>query len=281
MECKVTKKRREEQIKPINIPFLKRVWLVFERKVLNLSPIMAGEIFRFRKFNVQHGRSSMRVGTDAVLLGAWAEVQQLHALAQASVLDIGCGCGVISLMIAQRCPHAQVLGVDIDAPSIEEATQNALQSPFAHRVRFCLADIRDMATEPTCGRFDLILCNPPYYTEDTLPPEQRRSRARNALHLSFESLVYSVCRIMSEQGTFALIIPMQERDIFVSEAYAKGLHISRECRVQTVQRKQPKRVMLEFRFHPVDHFAPSFLTLQSFDGSRTQEYSLLCKDFYL
>ena len=242
---------------------------------------MAGETFRFQKFSVQHDRSSMRVGTDAVLLGAWAEVQQLQALAQASVLDIGCGCGVISLMVAQRCPHAQVLGVDIDAPSIEEATQNALQSPFAHRVRFRLADIRDMAAEPACGRFDLILCNPPYYTEDTLPPEQRRSRARNALHLSFESLVDSVCRIMSEHGTFALIIPMQERDIFVSEALAKGLHISRECRVQTVQRKQPKRVMLEFRFHPTGHFAPSFLTLQSSDGSRTQEYSLLCKDFYL
>ena len=264
-----------------NNPFLKQVWLVFERKVLNLPSVMAGETFRFKKFSIQHDRSSMRVGTDAVLLGAWVDVQALDADVNAKVLDIGCGCGVISLMVAQRCPHAHVLGIDIDEPSIEEATENALQSPFAHRLLFRLADVRQFATEPACERFDLVLCNPPYYTEDTLAPEPRRSMARNTLHLSFGALVDSVCHIMAEHGTFALIIPMQARDVFVGEAISKGLHISRECRVQTVQRKPPKRVMLEFRFNPADHFTLSSLTLQDPNGSRTKEYSFLCKDFYL
>lgn len=242
---------------------------------------MAEETFRFQKFSVRHDRSSMRVGTDAVLLGAWANVQSIETREHAQVLDIGCGCGVISLMVSQRCPHAQVLGIDIDEPSIEEATQNALQSPFANRVRFRLADVRHLAVESAVGGFDLILCNPPYYTEDTLPPDQRRSLARNALHLSFEALIDSVCRLMSEQGTFALIIPMQARDTFVCEALSKGLHIHRECRVQTVTRKTPKRVMLELRFHSSDLPDLSSLILQSSDGGRSEEYSHLCKDFYL
>ena len=279
--CKVTKKQGEEQIMLVYNPFLKRVWPIYQSKVLNLYSIMAAETFRFQKFSVRHDRSSMRVGTDAVLLGAWADVQLLESREHAQILDIGCGCGVISLMAAQRCPHAQVLGIDIDEPSIEEATQNAHQSPFAHRVRFCLSDVRHLAMESAVGRFDLILCNPPYYTEDTLPPDQRRSMARNALHLSFEALVDSVCRLMSEHGTFALIIPMQERDNFVGEALSKGLHIRRECHVQTVSRKTPKRVLLEFGFQSGGYASPTTIVLSSPDGGRSQEYSLLCKDFYL
>ena len=256
--------------------FFPRKSQVIEGKVVNLSPIMATEPFRFRKFQVSHDRSSMRVGTDAVLLGAWADVQACNTRPQASILDIGCGCGVISLMVAQRCPRAQVLGIDIDVPSIEEATENALRSPFAGRVRFRVADVRNLAES-----FDLILCNPPYYTEDTLPPDQRRSMARNAVHLSFGALVESVCRLMKEDGTFALVIPMQARDFFVGAALENGLHIRRECRVQTVSRKTPKRVLLEFGFQSGDNSTPTFITLHSPDGGRSQEYSLLCEDFYL
>ena len=262
-------------------PFLKRVWPIYQSKVLNLYSIMAAETFRFQKFSVRHDRSSMRVGTDAVLLGAWADVQLLESREHAQILDIGCGCGVISLMAAQRCPHAQVLGIDIDAPSIEEATGNALLSPFADRVRFSLSDVRNLALEPSVGHFDLILCNPPYYTEDTLPPAQRRSMARNALHLSFDALVDSVCRLMSEHGTFALIIPMQARDAFVCVALSKGLHIRRECRVQTVLSKTPKRVLLELGFQVSENILHTTIILTGPDGGRSQEYSLLCSDFYL
>lgn len=275
------KNRGKYKIMPGLNFFFSRKSQVIEGKVVNLSPIMATEPFRFRKFQVSHYRSSMRVGTDAALLGAWADVQACNTRPQASILDIGCGCGVISLMAAQRCPRAQVLGIDIDVPSIEEATENALRSPFAGRVRFRVADVRNLAAEPAAESFDLILCNPPYYTEDTLPPDQRRSMARNAVHLSFGALVESVCRLMKEDGTFALVIPMQARDFFVGAALENGLHIRRECRVQTVSRKTPKRVLLEFGFQSGDNSTPTFITLHSPDGGRSQEYSLLCEDFYL
>lgn len=223
----------------------------------------------------------MRVGTDAVLLGAWAGEGAENVNLYRSVLDIGCGCGVIALMAAQRFPNAKVHGIDIDAPSIMEATENAHQSIFSDRVEFSNVDVRKLAIETPHERYDLILCNPPYYTEDTLPPDKRRSMARNTLHLSFEDLIKSVCHLLSEEGVFALIIPMQVRDFFVSEALMNGLHVRRECRVKTVSRKTPKRVLLEFGFQSGGYASPTTIVLSSPDGGRSQEYSLLCKDFYL
>lgn len=242
---------------------------------------MAGETFRFRKFQVKHNSSSMRVGTDAVLLGAWAGDGGEKVHLYRSVLDVGCGCGVIALMAAQRFPNAKVHGIDIDASSVMEATENARQSIFSDRVEFSNVDVRKLAVEPSHERYDLILCNPPYYTEDTLPPDKRRSMARNTLHLSFEDLIKSVCLLMSEDGVFALIIPMQARDFFVNEALVNGLHIRRECRVKTVSRKTPKRVLLEFGFQVYDYVKYEDLILQDADGERSADYSLLCKDFYL
>lgn len=242
---------------------------------------MAGETFRFRKFQVKHNSSSMRVGTDAVLLGAWAGDGGEKVHLYRSVLDVGCGCGVIALMAAQRFPNAKVHGIDIDASSVMEATENARQSIFSDRVEFSNVDVRKLAVEPSHERYDLILCNPPYYTEDTLPPDKRRSMARNTLHLSFEDLIKSVCLLMSEDGVFALIVPMQARDFFVSEALVNGLHIRRECRVKTVSRKTPKRVLLEFGFQVYDHVKYVDLILQDANGERSADYSLLCKDFYL
>lgn len=242
---------------------------------------MAGETFRFRKFQVKHNSSSMRVGTDAVLLGAWAGDGAENVHLYRSVLDIGCGCGVIALMAAQRFPNAKVHGIDIDASSVMEATENARQSIFSDRVEFSNVDVRKLAVEPSHERYDLILCNPPYYTEDTLPPDKRRSMARNTLHLSFEDLIKSVCLLMSEDGVFALIIPMQARDFFVSEALVNALHIRRECRVKTVSRKTPKRVLLEFGFQNYGHVVYTDLILQDANGERSADYSLICKDFYL
>ena len=241
---------------------------------------MAGEAFRFKKFQVSHHRSSMPVGTDAVLLGAWADTGVCMSRPQARVLDVGCGCGLIALMVAQRCPSVTVVGIDIDPPSIEEANENALQSPFADRVGFLLADVCDFAFRDV-EKYELILCNPPYYTEDTLPPDERRSRARNTSSLSFAQLLRSVSALLATDGVFSVVIPMQARDIFVGQAMLHGLHLHRECRVVTVSSKTPKRVLLEFGFQSYMDVILSSLVLQEPGGGRSCEYAQLCKDFYL
>ncbi len=244
--------------------------------------LMPKDVFRFKQFEVRHARSSMRVSTDAVLLGAWAWRGMVIGEAPARILDIGCGCGLIALMLAQRFPSAQVLGVDIDEASVAEASKNAKASPSASRVSFQEADIRQFAVDDMfAASFSHIVCNPPYYTEDTLPPDTRRSKARNAVHLTFAELLDAVCRLLAEGGTFAVVIPMQARDEFVSEAMLHHLHLHRECRVRTVDRKAPKRVLLEFcNGVSIPYFLES-LTLQTPDGNRTEEYASLCWDFYL
>lgn len=226
--------------------------------------------------------SSMRVGTDAVLLGAWTGMGRSAENVDAHILDIGCGCGVLALMVAQRSVSANVIGIDVDAPSIDEARENAASSPFAGRVQFRQADVRAFAKsragEPL---FSLIVCNPPYYTEDTLPTEERRSIARNACHLSFAELLDAVSLLLAADGLFSVVIPMQARDGFMTEALKRRLYLRRECRVQTVVRKAPKRLLMEFGKEQCPQVATETLVLQDVDGCRTSEYSSLCADFYL
>ena len=250
--------------------------------VVFLSVYMSKDVFKFKKFAVSHAKSSMRVGTDAVLLGAWAE-PALEALSNSfRVLDIGCGCGLVGMMIAQRYPNSFVVGVDIDEASVLEASENADNSPFADRLSFSCKDIREYSKEESLQQsFHFILCNPPYYIEDTLPPDERRSKARNSSHLSFADLLLSVKSLLVEHGVFSVVLPMQARERFVAEAIKVGLYIKRECRVQTTLSKTPKRVLLEFEKKMIGFADVETLVLQGEDGKRSHQYSLLCQDFYL
>lgn len=226
--------------------------------------------------------SSMPVGTDAVLLGAWTRMGRCAKDVDTSILDVGCGCGLIALMAAQRSCSAYVLGIDVDVPSVEEAKVNASTSPFASRVFFLEADVRDFACcDGENAGFSLILCNPPYYTEGVLPPDPRRSIARNTGHLSFAELLGAVCLLLDEEGMFSVVIPMQARDSFVAEAVLHRLYLARECRVQTVVGKQPKRVLMEFCKRQCGQPCIETIALQDAKGGRTPEYARLCGDFYL
>lgn len=243
---------------------------------------MPKDIFRFKQFEICHMRSSMRVSTDAVLLGAWTRIGKCAEDSGTRILDIGCGCGLIALMVAQRSLSGYVLGIDIDAASVCEAKQNAIASPFANRVIFREADVRNFAREEGRGSaFSLIVCNPPYYTEDTLPPESRRSVARNAHHLVFSELLASVGLLLDKDGIFSVVVPMHVRDVFVSEAMVHQLCLCRECRVQTVMGKSPKRVLMEFSKGQCGPVVMETIVLQDINGNRTAEYANLCVDFYL
>lgn len=242
---------------------------------------MASETFRFKKFELRHSSSSMPVGTDGVLLGAWSDVTFCNTKPGCKIIDIGCGCGLIAMMIAQRCPLCNVEGIDIDEASVGEATINAQASPFADMVHFYQADVIEFSQRETIDKYELVVCNPPYYTEDTMPPDTRRSMARNSVHLSFENLLNSVCRLLADGGIFAVVIPMNAREHFVTIAMTLGLRLRRECRVRTVLRKTPKRVLLEFVNQMDTICIVSEMLLQDTNGRRSAEYADLCKDFYL
>lgn len=229
--------------------------------------------FSFKQFVVAHDRCAMKVGTDGVLLGAWA-----HLNGAKHILDIGCGSGLIALMAAQRTPDATVWGIDIDAPSVEQAQENALASPFAGRVHIAWQDI--LTYSPLLS-FDHILCNPPFYTEQTLPPEEARMRARHTAGLSLEALLERVSAIVAPKGLFSLILPTQTAHAFVTHALSCGWFVARECHVYTVAHKPPKRILLTLSRSNPCTAGKEELVLQGDDGKRSEAYSSLCSDFYL
>lgn len=234
--------------------------------------------FRFKQFTINDEHTAMKVGTDGVLLGAWARVD-----AARRILDIGCGSGLITLMAAQRNPSADVTGVEIDEAAAGDARLNALASPFKERVKIICADILTFSAERS--QYDCLLANPPYHEETLLPPSARRASARHTSGggLTFASLLRAADTLLDKSApnaSFSLILPFAALKTFLPLAGVHGFCLSRQTDVITREGKQPKRALIELRpvCSDIEH-AQLFLTT---DGNqRTEQYSALCKDFYL
>lgn len=242
--------------------------------LFNRFIVLASTYFDFKKFRVYHDRCAQKVGTDGVVLGAWVNIEGARR-----ILDIGTGSGLIALMVAQREEDATVYGVDIDESAVGQARENVAASPFAGRVQIVHSDVREFA-EYSVEPFDHIICNPPFYTEDTLPPDATRALARNASLLPFEDLVEAASRMLGEEGCFSVMLPMSCRDYFTVLCEASSMHLIRQCTVQTVQRKAPKRVLITYSKKRVENVLKESLILQ--DGNEKSEaYKYLARDFYL
>ncbi|MCL1849891.1 MAG: methyltransferase, partial [Bacteroidetes bacterium] len=160
-------------------------------------------MFRFKQFSVSHSESTMKVGTDAVLLGAWMPVPENCK----TVLDIGSGCGVISLMLAQRT-DAKIIGVDIDEKSVKEAQRNAEISPWKDDVQFIHENIVDFA-QKTTQKFDMIVSNPPFFENSLKSPEISKNISKHNVTLSLNELIDAVEIFLSENGRFGVILPIE------------------------------------------------------------------------
>lgn len=228
---------------------------------------MPNDFFKFKQFTVFQSRCAMKVGTDGVLLGAWAN-------GGCTVLDIGTGTGLIALMMAQRFPEAEVIGVDIDADACLQATENVNASPFN-----IIISHKDVALVE--GVFDAIVSNPPYFAASLKSPDEKRNLARHDTTLNFHQLVSHAWRLLHDDGEFSVIIPADAKSVLEAEAYLIGFCKSRECAVKTAIKKQPKRYLLAFRKHATNQIETSVEILESTPGNRSEWYSSLTKDFYL
>ena len=211
----------------------------------------------------------MKVGTDGTLLGAWARGGQ-------TVLDIGTGTGLIALMMAQRFPEAQVVGVDVDPEAVAQARENVAASPFASRIQLLHADIRTLHHSP----FTTIVSNPPYFVDSLACPDGQRTLARHTASLSYRDLMQSVCRLLADGGEFSVVIPFDCKARMEAEATLAGLFKVRECAVKTTPRKQPRRYLLAFRKHPADLELAEGV-IETSPNVRSSWYQELTKDFYL
>lgn len=213
----------------------------------------------------------MKVGTDGVLVGAWASAGE----GCRSILDIGTGTGLIALMAAQRFPSAHIVGVEIDAESAAQARENVADSAWRDRIDIVRSAVQDYAPDE---RFDLIISNPPYYDNSLVCPDDGRTAARHTVSLSFAELTAAAERLLATDGRFAVIVPA---DAARAVIMAARLHLVRRCDVRTKPSGAPKRTMLEFAARFEGAAELSELTIGDGAGGYDEAYIALTRDFYL
>lgn len=214
----------------------------------------------------------MKVGTDGVLIGAWASVRP----ADRSILDIGTGTGLIALMLAQRNPEAHVVAVEIDSESAEQARENFAESPWSDRMTVEECAVQEFVPQQ---KFDLIVSNPPYFVDSLKCPDGSRNTARHTDTLSFAELMRAAERMLAPEGRFAVIVPAEAA---LSVIAAGRLHLVRRCDVRSKPNSAPKRVMLEFSLRFEGAALREEVTIgDGTAGGYSPEYVVLTRDFYL
>ena len=231
--------------------------------------------FKFKEFSVNQDRCAMKIGTDGVLLGAWTSVDKNPF----SVLDIGSGTGVLSLMIAQRSYAENIEALEIDADAYEQCSENFENSPWADRL-FCYHASLLEFVEEIEDEYDLIICNPPFYSEDYKTDNESRDLARFNDAMPFEHLIFSVANLLSEDGLFSVVIPFKEEADFIALASKSGLLPNRILRVKGHSSSEIKRSLIEFSFTQQD-INISELIIETARHQYTDDYITLTKDFYL
>ncbi len=233
--------------------------------------LLSMAIFRFKQFDIDDHGCGMKVGTDGVLLGAWADCT--HA---ARIADLGAGSGLLALMMAQRAPLARITAVEIDPDAARAAGANFAASPWAERLVAACAD----ASEADLPPMDLIVCNPPYFSSTLRSPDAKRARARHAAALSPVSALRIAARTLTPDGSIAMVTPADLESELTYQAELLRLKPRRICRVSTVAGKQPARLLSQWQRADGPTEATR-LDIRMPDNTYTEAYRSLTHDFYL
>lgn len=232
-------------------------------------------MFTFKQFTVNQERCAMKIGTDGVLLGAWAPlINNPNA-----ILDIGAGTGVLSLMLAQRSTADQIDAIEIDEDAYEQCVENFETSPWGDRL-FCFhAGLDEFVDDPE-DKYDLIISNPPFYAEDFKTDDSQRDMARFQDAMPFEELIEAAALLLSDNGIFSVIIPFKEEAKFVSMCKELDLFPLQITRVKGTPTSDIKRSLLAFTRIEQTPLIDE-LTIEISRHQYTPEYIALTKDFYL
>ena len=231
-------------------------------------------LFNFKQFSLSHHRSAMKIGTDGVLLGAWAGDK---ALRPGHILDVGCGCGLISMMIAQRYEHSIITGIDIDGGAICDARDNVNNSPWSERVDIVEGDF--FCFKPAV-KYDMILSNPPFFTADVHSPLPSRDMARSAQGFPIDDFARKCVEILSATGSVSIIYPYSEKEKVCYAFYSNGLYMNRICYVRDSSDTPVKRVLMSFSQDRCDAPQEEYLSIRGEDKSWSEPYKDLTRCFH-
>jgi tRNA1Val (adenine37-N6)-methyltransferase len=241
-------------------------------------------VFHFKEFSIEDNRCAMKVGTDAVLLGAWVNVKGVKR-----ILDVGTGCGIIALMLAQRTEEdVNIEGIEIEEQDAKLAEENLLETRWCNRVLFHNYSLQNFRSG---YKYDLIVSNPPYFINSQLPPAKHRAKARHTDSLSYKELLHHSVRLLKTKGRLAVILPFEEAKLFVLLAKEVGLYVSRQLSFYSRKEKPQERWLFEFSFHKKElvredtnhgeEIKEETLVLHGEGESWSEDYKKLTREFYL
>jgi len=242
---------------------------------------MPKDYFQFKQFLVNQGRSAFKVGTDGVMLGSWASVENAE-----SILDIGTGTGLIALMLAQRTAtspttNTRIVALEIHKGSCEQAMDNVSISPWKHRITVIKQSFQDFC-ETGPAMFDLIVSNPPFFSDSRKPDRQEKEISRHDTHLNLGELISGVRILLAPEGKFCVILPAEESKKMQKSGIDKGLFLHRICRVCPTINLPAKRHLLEFQRRPAERVQESEIAIEGDTRhAYTGAYRELTREFYL
>lgn len=235
---------------------------------------MPNNYFKFKKFTVYQDKCAMKVGTDGVLLGAWANCEGAK-----KVLDIGTGTGLVALMLAQRS-NATIDAVEIDREATKQAKENVQKSPWGDRIEIINQSFQEF-TKMRDESYDLIVSNPPYFQNAFFAPDEKRTNARHNSNLQLEDLLTGAQKLMNEEGILSMILPYLEGSMFILKASEMGLYCVRQTKVLPKPNREPKRLLLEFMKTKKPLVEQEIIIELNKRHEYSEAYKNLTQDFYL
>ena len=229
--------------------------------------------FHFKTFSLYHHRSTMKVGTDAVLLGIWTELSAVQ-----NVLDVGAGSGILSLLLAARSDF-KIDALELDAASCEEAAANFEAANFRSEFHVIPSDFNTYA-HTSERKYDLIISNPPFFINDQKSEKQSKRQARHTDTLTYEQLIDGAMRLLHAEGKISVVLPYRESRIFVQHAKASGLYLQRQMIIFPKPCMEPNRINLLFSRKEMTATTEKFI-IRNEDGSFTSQYRNFVGDYYL
>ncbi len=230
--------------------------------------------FHFKQFSLFHHQSTMKVGTDAVLLSAWADVNNAD-----SILDVGTGSGIIAMIMAARS-KARVDAVEIDPASCHEAEENFARSPFNNRLKLFRQDFTTFASK-TNLRYDLIISNPPFFINDMKSENLQKNNARHTDTLSYKDLCQGTAHLLSSNSRFCVVLPYTESKYFIDIALQNNLFLAKKMLIFPKPCSRPNRVNMEFVKNKPGNTEEEKFIIRNENGNFTQQYVDLLSNYYI
>ncbi|MFM7672897.1 MAG: tRNA1(Val) (adenine(37)-N6)-methyltransferase [Bacteroidota bacterium] len=239
---------------------------------------MANPYFQFKQFRIEQDRSAMKVTTDSCIFGGWV-ASQLQANHQPiHLLDIGTGTGLLSLMIAQALPLAQITAVEIDEQAAGQARVNIAQSPWKKRIQVLQADIKSLITD---NKYEVVVSNPPFYEQDLISPDPVKNQAHHDASLSFGELIIQLDRLLTQQGSFFLLLPAKGLAQRVEALQKMGLYPYHLVHLQHSNDHPVMRILLAGSRNVTSNVRREFICIQEQDGGYSQSIRELLSAYYL